>query len=129
MSLNKPNIVGLSRPAPDNNTDESEFSDVAKDLLESARQMVAYENGILSEKDGIIVKEYQVPDEVDVKAIRNKLGFTQKEFSIFGFSTSAVRHWEQGLRTPEGSARVLLKVIEKHPDIVLESIHNQQPEL
>jgi putative transcriptional regulator len=46
------------------------------------------------------------------------LNMTQKEFSMFGFSESAIKHWEQNRRTPEGAARVLLKVIEHHPGIV-----------
>jgi DNA-binding transcriptional regulator YiaG len=31
-----------------------------------------------------------------------------------------VRDWEQRRKVPETSARILLKVIEKRPDIVLE---------
>ena len=53
-----------------------------------------------------------VPDRVDVKAIRQELGLTQKAFALrYGFSPSAVADWEQNRRTPEASARVLLKVI------------------
>jgi putative transcriptional regulator len=62
-----------------------------------------------------------VPDVVDVAAIRTKLGLTQEAFAAqFGFSKGAVRDWEQGRKVPEASARILLKVIEKRPDIVLE---------
>jgi len=39
----------------------------------------------------------QVPQEVDVKAIRNRLGMTQAKFSdTFGFSLDAIKHWEGG---------------------------------
>lgn len=62
-----------------------------------------------------------VPDAVDVKAIRSALGMTQTDFAnAYGFSVAAVRDWEQGRRQPEASARVLLKVIEKRPDVVAE---------
>ena len=62
-----------------------------------------------------------VPHSVDVKAIRKKLKLTQEAFAThYGFTVSAVRDWEQGRRQPEASARVLLKVVEKHPDIVAE---------
>ena len=41
-----------------------------------------------------------VPQEVDVKAIRNRLGMTQATFSdTFGFSLYAIKHWEGGRRT------------------------------
>jgi putative transcriptional regulator len=58
-----------------------------------------------------------------VRAIRRKLKLTQKEFARrYGFSVSAVRDWEQKRRQPEASARVLLKAVEKHPDIVADAL-------
>ena len=65
-----------------------------------------------------------VPAEVDVKAIRTRLGLTQPAFAAkFGFTVAAVRDWEQRRRTPEASARVLLTVIDKEPDAVLRALH------
>jgi putative transcriptional regulator len=64
-----------------------------------------------------------VPQEVDVKAIRNRLGMTQARFSdTFGFSLDAVKHWEGGRRTPEASARTLLTVIDRNPAAVLTAL-------
>ena len=61
-----------------------------------------------------------VPQEVDVKAIRSRLGMTQAKFSgVFGFSLDAIKHWEGGRRTPEAPARTLLTVIDKNPAAVL----------
>ncbi len=58
-----------------------------------------------------------VPDEVDVKAIRQSLGLTQPEFSLrFGFDVQAVQDWEQKRRQPDRAARVLLKVIAREPE-------------
>ena len=65
-----------------------------------------------------------VPDEVDVKSIRNKLNMTQSRFSeTFGFSLDAIKHWEGGRRTPEAPARTLLTVIEKNPAAVITALH------
>jgi putative transcriptional regulator len=59
------------------------------------------------------------PAEVDVKAIRRKLGMTQARFAAsFGFGLAAVQNWEQGRRRPEGAARAFLKVIEREPEAV-----------
>lgn len=42
-----------------------------------------------------------VPDAVDVKAIRTRLGLSQEAFArTYGFALSAVRDWEQGRRQP-----------------------------
>jgi putative transcriptional regulator len=36
----------------------------------------------------------------------------------FGFTPATVRNWEQGRNQPDKSARILLAVIRRHPDIV-----------
>jgi putative transcriptional regulator len=62
---------------------------------------------------------HQVPPDVDVRAIRHRLGLSQNEFSArFGFSLAAVREWEQGRRRPEQAARTLLLVIDRNPEMV-----------
>ena len=65
-----------------------------------------------------------VPQEVDVRAIRNRLGMTQVKFSdTFGFSLDAIKHWGGGRRTPEAPARTLLTVIDKNPAAVLTALN------
>src|SRR6266704_3507692 len=65
-----------------------------------------------------------VPQEVDVKAIRSRLGMTQARFSdTFGFSLDAIKHWEGGRRTPEAPARTLPPVIDKNPAAVLTALN------
>jgi putative transcriptional regulator len=61
--------------------------------------------------------------DVDVAATREKLGLSQEQFAAaFGVSLGTVRNWEQGRRTPNGPALVLLTVIEKSPRAVLRAI-------
>ncbi|MBR8653663.1 helix-turn-helix domain-containing protein [Achromobacter sp. Marseille-Q0513] len=63
------------------------------------------------------------PRKVDVKALRAKVGMTQEQFAArFGFSTATLRHWERGDRTPRGPALVLLNVIERNPEAVMEAL-------
>ena len=65
-----------------------------------------------------------VPGQVDVKAIRNRLGLTQSRFSdTFGFSLDAVKNWECHRRQPEAAARVLLTVIGHDPAAVIAALH------
>jgi len=60
-----------------------------------------------------------VPEAIDVKAIRTRLGLSQTAFAArFGFTPAAVREWEHGRRQPERSARVLLAVIAREPEAV-----------
>lgn len=66
-----------------------------------------------------------VPEAVDVAAIRKALRLTQESFADrFGFSLGAIRDWEQGRRRPEASARILLKVIEKHPEVIADVLRD-----
>ncbi|MHB8708823.1 MAG: helix-turn-helix domain-containing protein [Desulfuromonadales bacterium] len=61
--------------------------------------------------------------EVDVAALRKRLGLSQTRFAAtFGFSPKTVRNWEQGLRHPEGPARILLRVIEREPEAVMRAL-------
>ena len=55
----------------------------------------------------------------DVKRIRADYQLSQGEFAaLIGISVATLRNWEQGRRTPEGPARILLQVAAKHPDAV-----------
>jgi|APTNR8051073442_1049403.scaffolds.fasta_scaffold18298_3 putative transcriptional regulator len=96
-------------------------SELFLDLKESLEEAIAYKRGEKSDVRVIRV-ERKIPQSVEVKAIRAKLGLTQEQFTRFGFSLSAIRHWEAKRRTPEGAARVLLKLIDTNPNFVLECL-------
>ncbi len=74
-------------------------------------------------------RAWHPPAMVNVRAIRQRLGLSQPDFAKrFGFSTSAVREWEQGRRQPEAAARVLLLVIASHPEVVDEVLAAAMPQ-
>jgi putative transcriptional regulator len=61
-----------------------------------------------------------VPDVVQLRA---RLQLSQAKFAaLLGISLATLRNWEQGRRTPEGPARVLLRVAARHPDAVLDAV-------
>ena len=97
------------------------MSTAGRDILAGLKEYAAYKRG---EKTGVKLYTFsKVPEDVDVKSIRGKLGMTQEQFTSFGFSLSAIRHWEAHRRMPEGPARVLLMVIARNPGVVLEALH------
>jgi putative transcriptional regulator len=60
---------------------------------------------------------------VDVAAVRRRTGLSQIAFSRrIGVSAATLRNWEQGRRTPEGPARILLALLERNPRIVEETL-------
>ncbi|MBT0720971.1 NadS family protein [Rosenbergiella collisarenosi] len=83
------------------------------ELIESMKQAVSIRRG---EIDPSRVTSYSIPD---VKAIRDSVGMKQNEFAqAVGVSPSLVQSWEQHKRIPHGSNLKMLRVIEKHPDVL-----------
>jgi putative transcriptional regulator len=61
---------------------------------------------------------------VDVRALRRRLGMSQEQFAkSFDLAIGTVRDWEQGRSVPDGPARVLLRLIERDPARVLQTLH------
>ena len=59
----------------------------------------------------------------DVKEIRANYKLSQNKFAaLMGISVKTLRNWEQGRRSPEGAARVLLQVAAKHPEVIWEVV-------
>ena len=90
------------------------MSKAGKSMLRGVQDALAFARG---EKDhGCIV---HIPDEIDVKAIREKVDMSQSEFAAtFGFSKRTLEHWEHGERVPTGPARAFLTVIDREPEAV-----------
>ena len=63
------------------------------------------------------------PFDIDVRAIRKATGLSQAAFADrYGFTKKAVQNWEQRIRRPERSARILLWMIDKHPSAVSDAL-------
>lgn len=95
------------------------MSKVANSIRRGLEEAVAYAR---AEAD-LATYRVHVPKQIDVRAIRTKLGMTQEEFAgRFGFSVNTLRHWEQGKRQPEGPTRAYLMVIERAPKAVQKAL-------
>jgi putative transcriptional regulator len=61
--------------------------------------------------------------EPDVRTVRRGFRLSQSKFAaLMGISPGTLRNWEQGRRKPEGSARILLRIVAKHPEAVLDVV-------
>lgn len=90
------------------------FDEIHAGLLDALEHAKGEKSGVIEHK----------PKPVDVKAIREKTGMSQQRFcATFGISLGTLRHWEQGLRTPRGTALVLLKVVDKNPKAVIDAVN------
>lgn len=94
---------------------------VFNELLESVRQ------------GGEILRGERQPSRVfstaepDARKIRDLYGLSQEKFAaLIGISVATLRNWEQGRRSPEGPAKVLLRVAAKHPEAVLDVVRERR---
>jgi putative transcriptional regulator len=84
--------------------------DVWREVLEGVKEIKA---------GGGKRKEVQPTSQV-VRA-RLKSGLSQAEFAAaLGVSKRTLEQWEQGRRDPSGAARQLLKIAERHPEVLVE---------
>ena len=88
-------------------------------ILASLQEAVDWVEG----KDiSVRVTTVEVPT-IDIRATRKRLGLSQAAFAAkFGFQSATLRNWEQGRTRPDGAARVLLAVIDRHPEAVEDAL-------
>ncbi len=90
---------------------------LGQDLIQSAHEALAISKG---EMPAARVVE---SGDVDVAAIRKRLGLSQARFGArFSLSAATVRDWEQHRRSPDRIARTLLRVIERSPEAVEQAL-------
>jgi putative transcriptional regulator len=82
--------------------------DVWQEVLEGVREI----------KAGGGKRKKAVPESRIVRA-RLKSGLSQAEFAaVLGVSKRTLEQWEQGRRKPSGAAQTLLKIAERHPEVL-----------
>jgi putative transcriptional regulator len=98
---------------------KAKHSRAGKRLITAMREVVDHVEG----KVALPVRYIDVPEDVDVKAIRSRLGLSQAEFSRrYAVSRRSLQEWEQGRRRPEAAVRAYLTVIERNPRAVEEAL-------
>ena len=97
-----------------------------KGMTEAGRKLLA---GLVEVQDHLTGKRmlptyhYNVPDRVDVSAIRAKTGMSQAEFAAtFAISQRTLQDWEQGRREPDATVRAYLTVIDRNPKAVEQAL-------
>ncbi len=91
-------------------------------ILEGAEEALRFVRG---EDTGATV--WQVPI-LDAAAVREKTGLSQEQFARrFHINLGTLRNWEQGVRQPEGPARILLIVIDQEPAAVDRALQAWRP--
>jgi putative transcriptional regulator len=89
--------------------------DLGQEILDGIREIKAYKAGKLH----LQTRELKQP--ASAREIRARLQLSQAAFAGWmGVSLRTLQDWEQGRRTPSGSAKTLLRIAQQHPEIFLE---------
>ena len=92
---------------------------VFEGVLAGAKDALAYARG---EAD-LAQYKVHIPEELDVKAIREATGLTQEAFALrYGFNLGRLRDLEQKRTRPDSVVRAYLLVIQKNPEAVKEAL-------
>ena len=87
------------------------------ELIEGIQEMKAVEEGKQ--------KPYRVTkmEASEVTQIRQNMKLSQAKFAaLMGISVRTLQNWEQGYRSPTGSAKILLRIARENPKAVLEAV-------
>ena len=77
-------------------------------------------DGVLEIKAGK-GRRTKVKAKSHVVRVRLKSGLSQAQFAVaLGVSKRTLEQWEQGRREPSGAAKQLLKIAERHPEVLIE---------
>ena len=78
------------------------------ELLKAVQQMKAGKKG----------RAY-TPEQLLAISARQSVSLTQKEFAqLLNVSIDSIQDWEQGRRSPRGAAKTLLRIAQKHPEVL-----------
>ncbi|MFP4210011.1 MAG: helix-turn-helix domain-containing protein [Alkalispirochaeta sp.] len=94
-------------------------------MIEEVRELTTdvFDRAIFREqRTRLISGEWQAGD---MTALRRCLGLSQKQpAERIGISINTLQNWEQGRRNPDGPAKALLRLLVKHPRLVLDDMEN-----
>ncbi len=94
------------------------MSEAFKSISKGLKEAIEYSKG-----NSKGVREFK-PKPINVKELREKIGMNQPRFAAsFGISLGTLRHWERGDRYPQGPALVLLNLLSKDPNTVLQVLY------
>jgi putative transcriptional regulator len=66
-------------------------------------------------------KRTKVEAKSHIVRVRLKSGLSQAQFAAaLGVSKRTLEKWEQGRRKPSGAAKQLLKIADRHPEVLIE---------
>lgn len=102
--------------------DGLKIDDIVKAVIEDEPELASHADKLArSLKD---VQEMNIKMAyINPAQLRQRANLSQNQFAdALGISVNTLRSWEQGQRQPSGAVRVLLSLLNKHPNLVAEIV-------
>lgn len=98
------------------NSIKEAIGETVQDLINSGMQTSFSKKEL--DSLGIDIPKIKITTD-QIKNIRVQMNISQSVFAkILNVSPSSIRQWEQGKRTPSGSTKVLLELLETSPHLL-----------
>lgn len=89
--------------------------DIGQEILDGLREIKTHKAGQVN------LRKYTLQSAPSASEVRAQLQLSQTAFAgLMGVSVRTLQDWEQGRRQPAGSARMLLRIAQQHPEVLLE---------
>ncbi|MFA5121427.1 helix-turn-helix domain-containing protein [Zavarzinia sp.] len=99
-------------------------TDFGQALLDGLREAVAWKRG----ETALETANIEPMPPARIKAIRKSVARSAAEFERrYGIPAATVNNWEQGRRSPDPAARLLLRIIEREPGVVAKVVAEPDP--
>jgi putative transcriptional regulator len=109
----------MNTKAPKRKATSGKRTKLGIELEESAREILAHLKG----EAKLPMRRIILPDDVDVRRIRDQTGMSQGEFArAFCINPRTLQEWEQGRRKPDATTRAYLAVIQNNRRAVLNAL-------
>ena len=97
----------------------AERTELGREIETALGEVLAHVRG----ETGLPCRIVDDPAAGRIVALRKRFGLSRQKFAdCFGLDVRALQEWEQGRRVPDRAARVLLTVIDRNPEAVVEAL-------
>ncbi len=105
----------LSGKSPSGSKTRPAKRSLGREIVAGRKELQAHMRGRVK----LSTRMIDVPDAVNIRAIRERSGLSQSEFAgRYGFSLRTLQEWEQGRARPDNAVRAYLIVIDRDPGAV-----------
>lgn len=94
-------------------------------LLQGVKELDEYRRGLRNDLRVTVLPTPPEPMEAaEVQALRDRIGVSQRVFAMtLNVSVKTVQAWESGARMADGGNLRLLRLAQRHPEVVFEWMH------